>query len=105
MAETLGVLLTTSPEHADLHTVVHLTRAALSQGRRVRLFLMCDGVYGLLGSELRELAGEGAQIVLCGQNAAERHVDPIEDIENVRWGSQYDFAQIAAECDRVIAFN
>ena len=28
-----------------------------------------------------------------------------EDVENVLWGSQYDFAQITAECDRVIAFN
>ena len=105
MAETLGILLTTSAEHEDAHTVAQLARAASAQGRGVRVFIMCDGVYNLLGSGLRELAAEGVQIAVCGQNAEVRHVAPIEDVENLTWGSQYDFAQMTAECDRVIAFN
>ena len=105
MAETLGILLTTSAEHQDVHTVSRLARAAREQGRDVRVFVMCDGVYNLKDPGLRELAARGVQVSVCGQNAEQRHIEPIEDIPNVTWGSQYDFAQITAECDRVIAFN
>ena len=105
MTETLGILLTTSGEHQDAYTVSRLARAALEQGRAVRVFAMCDGVYNLTESGLLELAAEGVEISVCGQNAEERHVEPIEDVPNLTWGSQYDFAQITAECDRVIAFN
>ncbi|MBT3270317.1 DsrE family protein [Candidatus Poribacteria bacterium] len=105
MAEILGILLTTSPESADVHTVIQLTRAARAQGRGVRIFVMCDGAYNLDTDEFRKLALEGAEIAACSQNASERGVEEVEDIPNLTWGSQYDFAQITAECDRVISFT
>ena len=105
MAQTLGILLTTSAKHEDAHTAIQLTRAALAQGRAVRIFVMCDGVYNLLDERFQDVAKAGAQISACGQNAEQRYVDAIEDVPNLKWGSQYNFAQITAECDRVIAFN
>ncbi|MAF12314.1 hypothetical protein CMK11_17850 [Candidatus Poribacteria bacterium] len=105
MTRTLGILLTTSPESADVHTVIQLTRAARGQGRRVRIFVMCDGAYNLNTDEFRKLALEGAEIAACGQNAWERGVEETDDIPNLTWGSQYDFARMTAECDRVISFT
>lgn len=105
MAGTLGILLTTSPERADVHTVIQLTRAARAQGRAVRIFVMCDGAYNLNTDEFQKLAIEGALISACSQNASERGVEEVEGIPNLTWGSQYDFAQMTAECDRVISFN
>ena len=105
MAETLGILLTTSPERADAHTVIQLTRAARAQGRAVRIFVMCDGAYNLNTDEFQKLGLEGVEIVACSQNASERGVEEVEDMPNVTWGSQYDFAQMTGECDRVISFN
>lgn len=101
----LGILLTTSPEHEDVHTVIRLTHAALAQGRAVRIFLMCDGIYNLELNAFRELAERGAEIAVCSHNAGERHIPESEGIPNLRWGSQYDFALITAECERVVTFN
>jgi len=105
MAGTLGILLTTSPERADVHTVIQLTRAARSQGREVRIFVMCDGAYNLNTDEFQKLGLEGASIWACSQNASERGVEEVEGIPNLTWGSQYDFALMTGECDRVISFN
>ena len=105
MARTLGILLTTSPDDEDGHTVRRIIESASAQGVEVRLFVMCDGVYHLLDPAFHELARRGVSIVCCGQDATKRHLDAIEGVPNLRWGSQYDFAQITAECDRILAFN
>ena len=102
---TLGIQLTTSTESEDAHTVIQLTRAALAKGHTVRLFVMCDGIYNLQNESFQALAREGASISVCGHNAAQRHIEPIEDVPNLEWGSQHDFAKITAECDRVVVFN
>jgi len=105
MKETLGILLTTSPDHEDGHTVRRIVEAARARGVEVRLFVMCDGVYHLLDPAFHELARSGVSIVCCGQDATKRHLAPIEEVPNLRWGSQYDFARITAECDRILAFD
>ncbi len=105
MPQTLGILLTTSPERADAHTVIQLTRAARAQGRGVRIFVMCDGAHNLNTVRFHKLALEGAEIVACSQNASDRGVEEVEGTLNVTWGSQYDFARMTGECDRVISFN
>jgi sulfur relay (sulfurtransferase) complex TusBCD TusD component (DsrE family) len=103
--KSLGILLTTSPEHADLHTAIGLARAARERGCAVRLFVMCDGVYCVGMEQLRALARDGVQIAVCAHNASERTVVDSGDVANVTWGSQYELSKLAAECDRVIALN
>ncbi len=102
MIKKLGILLTTSTESANTHTVVKLTEAAINEGVEVDIFLMCDGVYHLNHEELKELVDKGARVVVCAHNAIERKVDK-KDF--ALWGSQYDLACMVKECDRFLAFN
>lgn len=100
--EKLVILLTTTPENENTHTVIQLARAALVLGKEVAIFLMCDGVYNVGLPSFSALHQEGVQITLCGLNASQRKVTP-------PWpealGSQYDLAEWAHECHRVLAFN
>ena len=102
MIKKLGILLTTSTESENTHTVVKLTEAAINEGMEVDIFLMCDGAYHLNHEELKGLAGKGARVVVCAHNAIERKVDK-KDF--ALWGSQYDLACMVKECDRFLAFN
>ncbi|MBI2955044.1 MAG: DsrE family protein [Chloroflexi bacterium] len=98
----LGILLTTTPESENTHTVVRLAEAALTAGKEVRIFLMCDGVHNTNDARFMSLIEKGAQISLCAYNADQRHV---AQKDQVLWGSQYDLAGIVEESDRFIAFN
>ena len=102
MIKKLGILLTTSTESENTHTVVKLTEAAIVEGVEVQIFLMCDGVYNLNHEKFKELAEKGALVVVCAHNAIERNVGK-KDF--VLWGSQYDLACMVKECDRFLAFN
>lgn len=103
MAETLGILLTTSPEHANTQTVINLTQAAIARGVEVEIFMMCDGVHNAFASSIEALVEKGARIVLCSHNLRERGRPKFEGA--VVCGSQYDHAQFVAKVDRYLAFN
>lgn len=102
MIKKLGILLTTSTESENTHTVIRLTEAAIDEGVEVRIFLMCDGVYHLNHEKFEKLAKRGANIVVCAHNAIERKVGKKDFVS---WGSQYDLACMVKECDRFLAFN
>ncbi len=102
MSEKLGILLTTSPENENTHTVVRLAEAALATGKQVEMFLMCDGVYHLNDHRLEELTKKGVKVAVCAQNCLERKV---ERKPFVLWGSQYDLAILVKESDRFLSFN
>jgi len=97
----LGLLLTTSPEHANTNTVIRLARAALEKGVEVRIFLMCDGVFNINYLPFLKLTDRGAHICLCQQNLNERFQDEADEII---MGSQYDLAQNIREIDKLLAF-
>ena len=44
----IGILLTTSKEYEDAHTVLNIADAALKEGHEVGIFLMDDGVYNIV---------------------------------------------------------
>lgn len=102
MGEKLGILLTTSPENENTHTVMRLAEVALAAGKQVEMFLMCDGVYHLNDPRLEELTKKGVKVSVCAQNCLERKVErkPL-----VLWGSQYDLALLIKESDRFLSFN
>lgn len=102
MSEKLGILLTTSPENENTHTVVRLAETALAEGKQVEIYLMCDGVYHLNDSRLEELPKKGAKVVVCAHNCLERKV---ERKPFVLWGSQYDLAVLIKESYRFLSFN
>ena len=101
-SEKLGLLLTTTPENENTHTVVKLAEAALLAGKEVHIFLMCDGVHNANDKRVLALIEKGVKVAVCAHNAKERHV---AERDQILWGSLYDFACIAEECDRLLAFN
>lgn len=96
------MMLTTSPESENTHTVIRLAEAALRQGVEVHIYLMADGVYNIHIRELMALAEKGVQLALCERNAALRQAGRKEGI---LYGSQYDLAQMVQDVDRFLAFN
>lgn len=100
-APKLGLLLTTSQEHANTNTVIKIAEAALEKGIEVRIFLMCDGVLNVNHLPFLSLPDKGAHVCLCQQNLNERFQD---GVHNITLGSQYDLAQNISEVDRLLAF-
>ena len=100
--QRLGIFLTTSPESENTFTVIKLAEAAISSGKDVQIFLMCDGVYNINNKSFMSLLDKGVSITLCAHNASERAV---EKKEGIRFGSQYDHAYIVNESDRFISFT
>jgi len=98
----LGILLTTSPENENTHTVIALSRAARKLGHKVSIFLMDDGVYNAQKKEFTSLLESGVEIILCTLNTEQRCVGKIEGMV---YGSQYDLACIAHESDRLLSFG
>ncbi len=96
----IAIELLTGYEWEDARTVRKLAEAALSQGHEVSIFLMDDGVYQ--AASLADLAERGAHLAVCAHNCLQRTVDKVG---GVLWGSQYDWAEMVAESDRVIAFG
>ncbi|MBI5117639.1 DsrE family protein [Candidatus Poribacteria bacterium] len=97
----LGILLTTSPEHANTQSVIRIAEAALKKDVEVRIFLMCDGVFNCNQVPLLNLLDKGAKICLCQQNLNERFQD---EANGITLGSQYDFASNVRDMDRILAF-
>jgi sulfur relay (sulfurtransferase) complex TusBCD TusD component (DsrE family) len=97
----LGILLTTSPEHANTNTVIKLVKAAREKGIEVEIFLMCDGVLNINDISFLRLLDCDAAICLCQQNLNERFQD---EAEGIKMGSQYDFACSIRDVDRLVAF-
>ena len=98
----IGFMISTSPESEDAHTLYQLAREALEAGKTVAIFMMCDGNYLSRDERFAALADAGAKLYLCAMNSLKRK---IESVDKVIPGSQYDLAQIVADCRKFIAFN
>lgn len=98
----LGILLTTSPENENTHTVIAISKAARLQGHDVSIFLMYDGVYNIHKKEFVELVDKGVNIAVCTLNVEQRK---LSRMDGVLFGSQYDHACIASEVDRFVSFG
>jgi len=108
-----GILMTTSPEHQNSHTVCRLAEALLSAGHAVELFLMDDGVYNLLSipkagspsSRLQEVQSKGLKISLCTQSAENRGLSESDCLAGAAWRSQHELSRIVAGADRFLTFG
>jgi sulfur relay (sulfurtransferase) complex TusBCD TusD component (DsrE family) len=110
---TIGILMTTSPEHQNTYTVARLASALLSDGHAVELFLMDDGIYNLISvpkagsaaSLLQTVQNQGMKIVLCTQSAENRGVSEKDCLAGVAWRSQHELSRMVAGSDRFLAFG
>ncbi len=101
--EILAILLTTSPEHENTHTVIKLAEAAIAMGKDVQIFMMCDGVYNVYNSDIVSLKDKGAEISVCEHNSAERAVDAEKSPAEA--ASLYVLGTIIEDCTKLVAFN
>ena len=108
----LAILLSTPPQHLNVRTIVSLSRAALSKGHRVSLFLLSDGIYNALpgpadspASALEELIGEGLDVRICSFSALGRGIGAEDVIDGLTFGSLFDFSVMVRECDRFLCFG
>lgn len=99
---SLGILLTTGPEHPNTSTVIHLSRAAREMGKDVNIFIMHDGVQNVRRNDFLELHKEGVHITACAVNAEE---SGLPRDENVHYGSQFDLATIAQESEKFLSLT
>lgn len=88
---------------AEEQHVVGLTSAAVKRGWQVRCFLTDRGVKLSRSAALLELAGKGAiQLTVCEHSWKQYCAG--EAAPGVAMGSQYQNAELAHVCDRVIVF-
>ena len=82
---------------------IGIARAALAKGHEVSIFIMARGVMLLSNAEFVSLVDEGAKVVVCEHNRGEYKAP--EGIRGVEYGSQYDFATLVQDCDRLVSFT
>jgi len=96
----LGLVAASDAEEQHL---VGLASAAVKRGWQVRCFLTDCGVRLLRSVALVELAGKGAiQLTVCEHSWAQYYSGSVA--AGVALGSQYQNAELAHMCDRVIVF-
>lgn len=100
----LGVMLSTKPEHPNLHTTIQLSRAALDRGGDVYLYLIDDAVHAKDRPEIRELAERGAKLFVCAYGCQKRGL-PLSDPDTFTYCGLVVLTDLINGCERFIALN
>ena len=96
----LGIFINTD-KHAE--DVIGITKAAVSKGHEVIIFIMDTGVNLLCNSSVMALSSEtGVQMNYCDHNAVQMGIPKDGIPENVGSGSQFDNATMNHDADRII---
>lgn len=98
---TLGILVTTSRHLAD---VIGITRAAVSRGHDVIIFVMDEGIRLLGKKGLQELSSlERVLLSYCEVSARKMDVTFEGIPKEIAAGSQFNNAMMVRQADRVIS--
>ena len=100
----LGIMLSTNPEHPNLHTLVQLSRTALERGADVYLYLIDDAVSAKDRPEIQELAQRGAKLFVCAYGCQRRGI-PLGDADTVTYSGLVVLTDLINGCERFIALN
>jgi sulfur relay (sulfurtransferase) complex TusBCD TusD component (DsrE family) len=100
----LGLLLSTAPDHPNLHTAVDLSRAALDRGVDVYLYLIDDGVRAKDRVEIQELAQRGAKLFVCAYGCQRRQI-PLSDPDRFNYCGLVVLTDLVNGCERFLALN
>ncbi len=96
----LGIFVNTD-RHAD--DIVGLTKAAVSKGHEVIIFIMDSGVNLLNNPSVTGLCNEsGVSMNYCDYNVGKMGISKEGIPEKIGCGSQFDNATMNNEADRVI---
>jgi len=96
------LLITISPHERDYRLAINLADEMLKRNISVKVFLMIDGVLCIGDKMLDSIIKNGAEVIVCSQNAKERG---IKSYGRVKEGSQYELSQIINRVDRFLAFT
>ena len=102
--QKLGLMLSTGPEHANLHTLLGLSEAALSRGDSVYLYLIDDGVRALDHPGVRVLSERGAKLFVCAYGCQKRRI-PLKDSDQVTYCGLVVLTDLINGTDRFISLN
>ncbi len=103
--KTLAILLSTPPQHPNLHTVVGLARQALADGGDVYLYLIDDGVYAMDDHGLHELTDRGMKLFICAYSAQRRGLPTQSQNEKLSFCGLVVLGDLINGCDRFLAFG
>ncbi|RTZ98804.1 MAG: hypothetical protein DSY90_03045 [Deltaproteobacteria bacterium] len=102
MADILGILVS-SRQHLD--KIVHLTEAAHSKGKEVRIFFSGEGVYLTLEPEFKRLVGK-AKLSVCDVSfrayGFHGREDEVPGVGFKDFATQARHAEMVAEVDRYV---
>ncbi|GAB4537969.1 MAG: hypothetical protein Fur0020_06740 [Thermodesulfovibrionia bacterium] len=96
----LGILVNTDRHAKDL---IGITKAAVSKGHEVVIFIMDAGEYLLNNKDVTALCNEqGVRMAYCDHNAQQLGISKEGIPDRITCGSQFDNATMNHEADRVI---
>lgn len=101
----MAILLSTPPQHPNLHTVVGLARAALVARGVVYLYLIDEGVYAMDDRDLHGLADAGMKLFICAYSAQRRGLPTRSQNEKLSFCGLVVLGDLINGCDRFIAFG
>ena len=102
--QKLGLMVSTGPEHPNLHTALALSRALLDRGGDVYLYLIDDGVAAAHRPEIRDLARRGAKLFVCAYGCQKRGI-PLSDPDALAYSGLVVLTDLINGCERFIALN
>jgi hypothetical protein len=100
----LGLLVSTGPDHPNLHTALGVSTAALDRGADLYLYLIDDGVRVVHDSRIRALPRRGARLFVCAYGCQKRRI-PLEDSPDLTYCGLVVLTDIINGTDRFIALN
>lgn len=68
----LGLMVSTPPDHPNLHTALGLATAALDRSAEVYLYLIDDGVAAVEDPRVQALGERGARLFVCAYGCQKR---------------------------------
>ena len=112
-SKTLGLVLSAGPGSSAARAALRIASAAAAAGHSVTLFLSGDALPFALNTDsnkpafkaLRELSGQGVEIIVCTVMARDRGIGKAALAANVVQGSLLYFADLVQHCDRLVHFG
>jgi sulfur relay (sulfurtransferase) complex TusBCD TusD component (DsrE family) len=101
----LGLLLSTSPSHPSVETVVQLAQAALHRGVEVYLYLIDEGVKMATDQRYLSLIDAGVKISVCAYGCQQHGVPTATVDSRVSLSGLVVLSGIIEGCDRFLAFT
>jgi len=104
-ARKLGLLLSTPPSHPSVDAVFRLTHAALHQGIDVYLYLIDEGVKGLMDSRYADVIRAGVKMSVCAYGCQQHGVSTKDINPKISLSGLVVLSGIIDGCDRFLAFT